>query len=175
MRPRDARGTANSTSTRHTSVKVSDSAFHSSKHFILSKSLQVPLNSLYTELISKQTMTNRFKRRSILPHLASMQVLLPTSSSPCLPNNECNSEFHLYQCSICFLWKQFFPSSLWNIAALSGGITRWLRQNQHEVTMFSLHWHQIFWCSNFITFFFWTWKHCLTHSPACTHVDYLSF
>lgn len=111
-RPRGAHRTANSTSKSHTSAKDSDSTFHSSKHLILSNSLRVILNSLYTELISKHTMTNRFKRRSILPYLASMQVLLPTSSSSCLPNNECNFEFHLYQYSICFLQKQFLPSSL---------------------------------------------------------------
>lgn len=95
-RPRGAHRTANSTSMSHTSAKVSDSTFHSSKHLILSNSLRVILNSLYTELISKHTMTNRFKRRSILPYLASMQVLLPTSSSSCLPNNECHFEFLNY-------------------------------------------------------------------------------
>lgn len=111
-RPWDAQGTANSTSISHTGVKGSDSTFHSSKHLILSNSLKTTLNSLYTDLISKHTMTNGFKRRSILHYEASMQVLLPTSPSSCLPNNECNFKFHLCQYSICFLWKQFLPSSL---------------------------------------------------------------
>lgn len=110
LRPQDSHRTANSTSMNHTSFQVSDSNIHSSKHLSLPSSLGVILNSLYTELKSKQTMTGRFKRWSVLSHSASTSVLFRTSSFPYLPSNECNLEFHLYQCSICLLTEAVHPS-----------------------------------------------------------------
>lgn len=57
---------------------------------------------------------------------------------------------------------------------------------EHLVTVFSWNLHEIFWCTDFVSFscsytitFYkaisFEHEKCLTHSPACTYLDHLSF